>query len=208
MGITGMTKHKKMSVFKGVLELIIGFQFVALVAILATPQQHNKDVKQLPSLHTVAPKGVVQAPKGVVQAPPAPLTLKDKLSWCSNNKDCMSLVDVGYFEARGEDDVGVIAVMQVVLNRVDNKRAWKDNIKGVVYQPYQFSYIHQLGEGRVMYDRKQVDRIKVLAYDVLHKQVADVTGSATHYHAKEVTPYWANKLTYKKHIGSHIFYSM
>ena len=48
-----------------------------------------------------------------------------------------------YHEARGESIEGQYAIAHVTLNRVASTK-WPDSICDVVYQPYQFSWTHQI----------------------------------------------------------------
>ena len=49
------------------------------------------------------------------------------------------LIQNGYHEARGESLLGIVAVTEVVLNRVDDNR-WPDTVCEVVWQKNQFSW--------------------------------------------------------------------
>ncbi|ORE94666.1 hypothetical protein ATO13_11341 [Stappia sp. 22II-S9-Z10] len=116
-----------------------------------------------------------------------------------------------YFESRGEPLLGQEAVAQVVINRVKNP-AYPDDICGVVFQ------------NRKWYNRCQFtfacDRIAdvvrdpeawAVAEDIATRYakgelwLADV-GAATHYHAKSVSPSWANLMRAVKTIGDHTFF--
>ena len=46
-----------------------------------------------------------------------------------------------YFESQGEPDLGMVAVSQVVINRVKDKR-WPNTVCEVVWQNKQFSWTH------------------------------------------------------------------
>lgn len=134
-------------------------------------------------------------------------TLALKRQWCSLVEPCRVLAEVGYYESRGESDMGVVAVMQVVMNRVDSGGVFRNqnDIKSVVYKKHQFSYLLDGSMNNPM-DYKQMDRMLVLAYDVMHRNVEDVTRGSTHYHANYVTPRWNKHYKYVTTIGNHIFY--
>ena len=59
---------------------------------------------------------------------------------------------------------------------------------------------------RGMKDKEQLNRMMVLAYDVLHNNVGDVTSGALYYHANYVDPYWSKHYEYVITIGNHLFY--
>lgn len=134
------------------------------------------------------------------------ISQSEKISHCKNSNECRYLAEAGYFEARGEDSIGVVAVLHVIKNRVEREGRWKDTYKGVIYQNRQFSYTHDGSLKRGMKDKKQVDRMMVLSYDVLHGLIESPVGNADHYHTTYVKPKWSGKLKYLYHIGGHIFY--
>lgn len=53
-------------------------------------------------------------------------------------KDEAELARIVYWEARGESEMGQLAVANVVLNRVRHEN-WPDTITGVIYQKHQFT---------------------------------------------------------------------
>ncbi|WP_421725577.1 cell wall hydrolase [Bauldia sp.] len=118
-----------------------------------------------------------------------------------------------YFEARGEDRIGQTAVAQVVINRVRSRR-YPDTICKVVYQNEhkrhrcQFSFACD-GKAERVRDRRAWDKAMAVAQEVLAGSDLQHSplGSATHYHAVSVSPFWASKLRKVDRIGQHIFYS-
>lgn len=143
------------------------------------------------------------------QAPYAPQPLaqetKEKVEWCKKDKDCTILAEAAYYEARGESDIGIVSVLHTILNRVAHK-AWPDTIRGVVYQNRQFSYTHDGSMKQGMNNKKQVVRMNVLAYDVMHGLIGSPVGSSTHYHTTKVNPYWVGDVNYVANVGNHRFY--
>lgn len=139
---------------------------------------------------------------------PSPIAqqTKEKVEWCKKDKDCTILAEAAYYEARGEDSIGVVAVMYTILNRVNKENRWPNTIEGVVYQNKQFSYTHDGSLNRGMSNTKQVQRMYILAYDVMNGLIESPVGSSDHYHAAHVKPYWAKHLNYTYHVGNHIFY--
>lgn len=133
-------------------------------------------------------------------------TMLSKQLWCKSNSSCRVLAEAGYYEARSEDSLGVIAVMHTILNRVNKENRWPNTVEGVVYQSKQFSYTWDGSLDKGMVNKKQVERMYVLAYDVLNRLIESPVGSSDHYHAVNVNPYWAKHLNYTYHVGNHIFY--
>ena len=174
---------------------------VALLILLGINMTSETDKKEV-VFQFDKPK-VESAPK--VGTPKEVLTLKDKQNWCKKNKDCITLAEAAYYEARGESDAGVVSVLHTILNRVAHK-AWPDSVQGVVYKPKHFSYTHDGSMKHGMNDKKQVARMNVLAYDVLHGLVDSPVGESTHYHSTKVNPYWVSDVEYVADVGNHKFY--
>ena len=117
-----------------------------------------------------------------------------------------------YFEARGEEMTGQIAVAQVVLNRLKNP-AYPKTICGVVYQNKnkrnrcQFSFACDGIADRVT-DKQSWAASQVLARRVINDDrnlyLADI-GASTHYHATYVRPRWARSMKKMDKIGRHVF---
>lgn len=120
-----------------------------------------------------------------------------------------------YGEARGEGLLGIEAVANVILNRVEISKTcpvwWGKNVTEVCLKPLQFS----------CWNPKDANFKKILSIDetdpVFHlcKRVAvraltgfltDITHGATHYHNKQVNPSWARKLTPVYEYKNHLFY--
>lgn len=115
------------------------------------------------------------------------------------------LTQAMYYEARGEGEMGQLAVADVILQRQRSKYH-PNTICGVVYQPYQFSFVSDgsmLREIDVEAWNKAVD----LAGRILNRKVTTgLTGHALFYHAKDIRPEWADAMVKTIEIGNHIFY--
>ncbi len=115
-----------------------------------------------------------------------------------------------YFEAAREPVRGQQAVAQVVLNRVRHP-AYPKSICGVVYQGSarptgcQFTFTC---DGSLRWTPQPA--LWRQAQDVARRALAGYVdkdvGSATHYHAAYVIPYWAPTLVKMTQVGQHIFY--
>jgi spore germination cell wall hydrolase CwlJ-like protein len=120
------------------------------------------------------------------------------------------LAQAVYYESAREPAVGQAAVAQVVLNRLRHP-AYPKSICGVVYQgaarstgcQFTFTCDGALSHPPIpsLWSQAQTVARRALGGYVL-KEV----GSATHYHAAYVAPYWAPTLVKMKQIGQHIFY--
>lgn len=130
----------------------------------------------------------------------------DKVAKCRESSDCRLLAELGYHEARSERDAGVYTVMWVARNRVEAKHRGAETLKEVVYDPFQFSYVHDGSRERGFGEKGQLLRMKRLAYDVLAGLQPDITGGALYYHTTKVQPSWAAHMEYAYHVDSHIVY--
>ncbi len=120
------------------------------------------------------------------------------------------LTEALYFEARGENLVGQVAVAEVILNRFDSK-SYPNSVCGVIQQGQnkrngcQFSFIC---DGKVEHigDRDAFEELGQVAWVMLQGKPRILTGKATHYHSASVLPRWAKRLVRTARIGNHIFY--
>ena len=129
-----------------------------------------------------------------------------------------------YYEARGESELGQIAIAQVVLNRVKSRK-YPGTICKVVYENShmrnrcQFSFTC---DGRPENPRHRVawGQAKSLAVAIYCRKDCDPDARqdsplsrldakmrrASHYHATYVAPRWSRRLKRTGKIGQHIFY--
>jgi hypothetical protein len=116
-----------------------------------------------------------------------------------------------YFEARGEPDVGKLAVGHVVMNRVLSGR-FPSTVCEVVQQGGEMRrYRCQFTwwcDGRSDKPRSIADwrRSSELALAIYWGQSEDPTSGALWYHADYVNPAWRNDFVLGTKIGRHIFY--
>jgi hypothetical protein len=115
-----------------------------------------------------------------------------------------------YYEAAREPREGQRAVAQVVLNRVRHP-AYPNSVCGVVFQGSarstgcQFSFTC---DGSLTWAPEPGlwRQVEAVAREALEGFVETGVGSATHYHADYVAPYWAPTLVKMTKVGAHIFY--
>lgn len=120
------------------------------------------------------------------------------------------LTQAVYYEAALEPRNGQEGVAQVVLNRVRDPN-FPASVCGVVYQgaervtgcQFSFTCDGSLARAPVAW---AWNRAQDVAQAALNGFVADWVGTATHYHADYVHPWWAPTLTKVNQIGAHIFY--
>jgi len=115
-----------------------------------------------------------------------------------------------YYEAALEPTEGQEAVAQVILNRVRDPN-YANSVCGVVYEgaervtgcQFSFTCDGSLAQGPVAWAWTRAGRV---AERALAGYVSTKVGTATHYHANYVYPWWAPTLNKLTQIGAHIFY--
>jgi len=130
------------------------------------------------------------------------LASNDAHAISQDEKRCIA--DSIYHEARGEGLEGMIAVANVIVNRMRSSR-YPDTACAVVYQYRQFSWTLYKSKLQPVldYGNDYIERIAELA---LQSRLIDITGGATHYHTAYVNPRWAASKKQTFVIGQHIFY--
>jgi len=128
-----------------------------------------------------------------------------------NSRALQCLTQAIYYEAGMEPDAGQRAVAQVILNRVRHP-SYPGTVCGVIYQGServtgcQFTYTCD-GSLRRKPSRFFWDRARKVAAEALAGKSYTTVGTATHYHASYVSPYWAPSLRFLGTVGAHRFYS-
>ena len=122
-----------------------------------------------------------------------------------------------YYEARGSNRADRIAVADVVINRVNDRR-YPSTVCSVVRQGMkhangsmkrnkcQFSWYCD-GKSDWPADMDAWVDAQQIAFNIMTwGQGRGLTEGSTHYHAKYVSPRWARDLQLVGRIGVHIFY--
>ena len=120
------------------------------------------------------------------------------------------LTQAVYYESALEPSLGQEGVAQVVLNRVRDPN-YPNSVCGVVFQgaerntgcQFSFTCDGSLGQAPVAW---AWDRARKAAEQALAGHVNQSVGTATHYHADYVHPWWSPTLAKITQIGAHIFY--
>jgi len=120
------------------------------------------------------------------------------------------LTQAVYYEAALEPTAGQEGVAQVVLNRVRDPN-YPDTVCGVVYQgaerttgcQFSFTCDGALSRAPIPWAWSRAARV---AERALAGHVAAHVGTATHYHADYVHPWWSPTLAKITQVGAHIFY--
>jgi N-acetylmuramoyl-L-alanine amidase len=104
-----------------------------------------------------------------------------------------------YHEARGEPEVGKLAVAHVTLNRA---REEQKRVAEIVKEPNQFSWTDQRKFSHLELNPLQ-DSLRVALKAMT---TPDFTGGATYFHRHDLSPDWTSKMTFTARYGSHKFY--
>ena len=111
---------------------------------------------------------------------------------------CLSAIMFG--EARGEPDVGKVAVAYTAINRKADPN-YPKSICQVMKQPAQYQFLDY-----GMPTQTQIAYLMPLAKAILEGKVDDPTRGAKWYHTRKVKPIWAKQKEIKIALGNHIFY--
>lgn len=134
----------------------------------------------------------------------------DHLPPATGNSEWACLTEALYFEARGEDLKGQMAVAEVILNRVESKR-FPDTVCRVISQgasrrnACQFSFKCD-GVPERFSERRAYERVGKVARVMLDGHERGLTNGATHYHTTWVQPGWSRRLMQTAQVGDHLFY--
>ena len=114
-----------------------------------------------------------------------------------------------FFEARAEPIVGMKAVANVIINRVEDQR-YPDTVCGVVWERKQFSFTHDgLTDDPEAHtghqDKLAWDTSQEVAKGALQGNLLSIT--STHYHSTSVLPSWTKHYNKDGKIGNHVFYT-
>lgn len=176
---------------------------------------NDPDLKQnaaLPAVpgkpgESVAGKGEVNTAATLQKSPAERLALDAK----ARAKAEKCLTEAVYFEARGENVRGQIAVAQVVMNRVFSG-FYPNNVCGVVYQnahrhlSCQFTFACD-GIRDTVKEPDMWERAKKIAKETLDGRLwLPEVGKSTHYHAYWVRPSWTREMRKLYKVGVHTFY--
>ena len=111
---------------------------------------------------------------------------------------CLSAIMFG--EARGEPDIGKVAVAYTAINRKADPN-YPKNICSVMKQPKQYQFMDY-----GMPTQQQVAYLMPLAEAILQGRIDDPTKGAKWFHTKNTKPYWAKDKTIKVAYNNHVFY--
>ena len=124
--------------------------------------------------------------------------------WCKQQLSCSKIAEAVYFEARGDGELGMQAVANVIMNRAKSSG---DSPYDVIVKPKQFSYLSR--SDLTIYDLdsyKSALRIAALATSGM---LPDITDGSNHYVAPKrlaSMPKWANDMEHTVVVLDHHFF--
>lgn len=170
------------------------FVLLAATAFVLMPTRANPAEATIPPMESSA----VVEKKVIPEQETLKITPHDE-------RQLQCLAENAYFEAGNQSMKGMIAVTNVVMNRVEDRRFPKTPC-AVIKQRYrgtcQFSWVCE-GKKRIR-NAEVFSRARAAAERVYLEQTHDVTKGALFYHAYYVNPRWNLKRVTT--IGAHIFY--
>ena len=134
------------------------------------------------------------------------------LKYLRIKSDVLITALTAFGEARGEDENTVIAVCNVIKNRVHDEERWYDEYVNVCLQPKQFS-CYNFGDRNLIKivgitaDNPAFQKCLGIAYGVLRGHIMDNTMGANHFHNKDmVPPKWAKGMKKTLETKKMVFY--
>lgn len=113
-----------------------------------------------------------------------------------------------YFEARGEQETGIIAVALVTLNRVKSLE-YPNSICEVVWQKWQFSWTNDGKPDQVYSPKLWIVILKITGLMMDKKvvvEVPNISDDVLWYHRYDIERRWSKKLKVAARIGGHMFF--
>lgn len=169
-----------------------------------------------------APVFAVQAelpslPMEVHQLPIAIVPLNERARVVMSDAEVQCMARNMYHEARGEGDVGMIAVGYVVLNRMASNHFKSSTVCGVINQT---DFIKKTGRRSCQFSwvcakrtvatnpgaQASYERALTLARAVMQRTVENPIDDSIYFHSRKVDPGFARKAV-RAVIGSHRFYA-
>lgn len=132
----------------------------------------------------------------------------------------LTLAKTIFGEARGDYHrttgglASLIAIGNVVMNRVAGSPRYGHDITSVCLKPYQFSCWNPKDPNRVLLESDHIlksptfQKCLWVACNVANHRWPDLTKGSNHYHATSINPKWASVDTERIRIGGHVFHKL
>lgn len=194
------------------LAITLSFAFAAtIVALMPNSPLRNFGLAPAPASEKASATAAAPVNTDTNLAPAPPFYLH-AASAAEAQRAVRCLTDAIYYEAANEPLEGQRAIAQVVVNRVRDPHFPK-SVCGVVYEGWQrhtgcqFSFVCDGSLRHRRADPAEWRQLVPIAQAALDGYVVPEVGSATHYYAQYVRPYWKGTVDQITQIGQHIFCS-
>ena len=123
----------------------------------------------------------------------------------------LMIVLLAYGEARSEGVSGMTAVVNVAMNRAENRQT---TVVHEILRNRQFSYFNNnwklikrdLRNFDLSKDGESLKKAVLVAFKAIIGRLDNNVGEALFYHTITVKPYWSKDIASTSKIGNHIFY--
>lgn len=200
---------RRAGVFTSAALLVAGLAGAGLSGALA--QEPVAYIPAIPAgdLTFVAEPVVQPLPDPAAQAPAAATSLPALVADMGQSGDLSPaltcLAQAVYFEARGEELAGQLAVAQVVINRAQSGRFPRDYC-AVVRQPGQFSFVRGGSIPSAPATSPAWARARAIARIAEQGLWDSGVGDSLYFHNSGVRPSWSRRKASVARIDSHLFY--
>jgi len=121
------------------------------------------------------------------------------------------IVLLAYGESRSEGISGMTAVVNVAMNRAEQR---KTTVVTEILRRKQFSYfnnnwelvLRDLKNFNLSRDGESLKKAVLVAFKAVRGKLDNNVGEALFYHTTAVKPYWSQDIASTTKIGNHIFY--
>lgn len=143
-------------------------------------------------------------PSALADAASLPALIED-MSVGELSPELTCLAQAVYFEARGEELTGQLAVAQVIINRTESG-VFPQDYCSVVAQRGQFSFVHGGHIPAAPASSPAWQRARAIAR-IAHQDLWDSgVGDSLYFHNASVRPGWSRRKAQIARIDSHVFY--
>lgn len=178
--------------------IVIAFAFVLIVGITLGVSIGKKDAREEISN--------IKAMRNISET-----TYSEAVKIKTNQKQTLCLTEALWFEARGENNLGLQAVAEVIYNRTQQQNK---SFCEVIEEPWQFSYRNHLEQGErltLSASENQIifNKIRAISEKVVKSEFEPVLDkNVLWYTSTEIKPpSWTKALKKYATIGKHVFYS-
>jgi len=139
---------------------------------------------------------------------PVEVIEEQAIDYVKLNKERNCLVDLLWGEARGESNIGIMAVLSVVENRRLHPN-YPSTYCRITYQNKQFSFVNKQSnpEPKPVEESKYQFITGLASQAVLGNFEPILPDNILHYTRKDINNYWTRKKKVFTLIGNHKFYS-